>query len=94
MAVKVRDETAVVVDAVVRLVRCLKALLRDRLEAQEQRFATAPCRELDEFLVARGVGSALARPPLFERTARWGPAVFVGLLEHRMVYQTTVASYT
>ena len=65
-----RDEPAVVVDAVVRLVRRLEALLRDRLEAQEQRLATAPRRELDELLVARGVGRALARPPLPERSER------------------------
>src|SRR4029453_1881421 len=71
VAVQEGDEPAVVVDAVVRLVRRLEALLRDRLEAQEQRLAAAPRRELDELLVARGVGSALARPPLSER--REGP---------------------
>src|SRR5438046_2050801 len=72
VAVKVRDETAVVVDAVVRLVRRLEALLRDRLEAQEQSLATAPRRELDELLVPYGVGRALARPPPLERSG--GPA--------------------
>ncbi len=60
--------STVVVDAIVRLVRRLEALLRDRLEAQEQRLATAPRRKCDELLVARGVGRALARPPFLERS--------------------------
>ncbi len=68
--VKHGDEPAVVVHAVVSLVRGGKALLRDRLEAQEQRLASASCGELDELLVPRRVGGALTRPPLPERRER------------------------
>ena len=44
VAVKVRDDAVVVVDAVVRLVRCVETVLRDRLETEEQRLATASRR--------------------------------------------------
>src|SRR5439155_27233541 len=70
IAVQHGDEPAVCIDAVVCLVRRVQALLRDRLEAQEQRLAAAPRRELDELLIARGVGSALAGPPFPERLQR------------------------
>ena len=67
VAMKVRDESPVVDHAVVRFVRGLEALLRDRFEAEEQRLAAASRRELDELFVARRVGGALARPPFPER---------------------------
>src|SRR5215831_17901492 len=64
------NEPAVVVDTVVRLVRGGEALLRDGLEAHEQRLASALRRELHELLVTRRGGGALARPPLPERRER------------------------
>jgi len=53
VTMQVRDEPAIVTDAVVRLVRGLKTLLRDRLETQEERLAPAPRRQLHELFVAR-----------------------------------------
>jgi hypothetical protein len=70
VAMKMRDESSVIDHSVVRLVRRLEALLRDRLQTQEQRLAAAPRRELDELLIARRVGGALARPPFLERNQR------------------------
>src|SRR5262249_37469241 len=67
VTVKIRNKPAVIVDAVVRLVGPLEALLRDRLETTEQCLATAPGPELDEFFIARRVRRALARPPFPER---------------------------
>ena len=55
LAMKAGDETAVVVDSIVRLVRPLEALLGDRLQAQEERLAAAPGRQRDELLVPHGV---------------------------------------
>jgi hypothetical protein len=45
VTMKVRDEPAIVSDPVVRLVRGLKTLLRDRLETQEERLTPAPRRQ-------------------------------------------------
>jgi len=67
VAVKVRDDAAVIVDAIVRLVGGIEAVLRDRLQAQKQRLASAPRGEFDELLVACGVRRALAGPPFLER---------------------------
>jgi len=86
VAVEALDEGAVAVDAVVRLVGSVEALLRDRLEPEEQGLAATPRRELQELLVPGGVERALARPPLPERgegpeevlgVARVGPDVVV-----------------
>src|SRR4029453_6850180 len=68
VTVKARNDSMVVVDPIVRLVRRLEALLRDRLEAQEKRLATAARRTCNQLLVACGVGRALARPPFLERS--------------------------
>src|SRR5262245_26367175 len=64
------DQVAVAGDAVVALVGRVQALLRNRLEAQEQRLTAARCGQALEFLVLRGRRSALARPPLAKRCER------------------------
>src|SRR5262245_84719 len=66
MTVKARNDSMVVVNAVVRLVRRLEAILRDRLEAQEKRLAAAARRKSDQLLVTRGVGRTLTYPPFLQ----------------------------
>src|SRR5579871_3587776 len=67
MAMQARNQAAVVAYAVVRLVRGLKTLLRDRLETQEERFTPAASSQLHELFVARGIRRALACPPFSQR---------------------------
>jgi len=68
VTMQARDEPAIVSDSVVSLVRGLKTLLRDRLETHKERLASAPCGQLHEFIVANGIGRALARPPFSQRS--------------------------
>src|SRR6185437_10232079 len=68
VAMQVRDQPAIVVDAIVSLVCSLKTLLRDRLETQEERLAPTSRRQSYELFVTHGIRRALARPPFSERS--------------------------
>src|SRR5690349_14558689 len=68
--VKTPDDFAIFGGAIVAFVGNVEAGSRVGLEAEEERFASAPSSERHKFVVERDVSSALAGPPTFQRCDR------------------------
>src|SRR6266853_6961902 len=66
VGMKAADDFAVFGGAVVALVGDVEAGLRNRFQAEEEGFASAPSGKGQEFVVERKVGRALAGPPPFQ----------------------------
>ena len=67
VSMKAPDDLAVFGGAVVAFVRDVEAGLRNGFQAEEERLASAPRGEGEEFVVERNVGRTLAGPPPFQR---------------------------
>src|SRR5262245_32605473 len=63
VGVKAPDDLTIFGGAIVAFIGDVEAGLRDGLQAEEERLASAPGRERHEFVVERDVGGALAGPP-------------------------------